>query len=61
MNAAADANVQSEQRGPHWIAWIPDNRGKPQDAIVLVGRTRDEAEAHAREWLQRAPAFKPPA
>ncbi len=44
------ADVRSEPRGPHWIAWVPDETGKPRNAIVLVGRTREEAEARARQY-----------
>jgi hypothetical protein len=51
----AGSEIRSEQRGPHWIAWVPDSGGKPQHAIVLVGRTRDEAESRAREWREQLP------
>ena len=47
----ADYEVKSEQRGGHWVAWVvrtPD--GKPEGAILLVGRTRKEAEARVRDW-----------
>lgn len=40
--------VRSEARGPHWIAWVPDEKGRPSGAVVLVGRTREEAEDRAR-------------
>jgi hypothetical protein len=50
----ASTNVRSEQRGPHWVAWIPDNNGKPRDSIVLVGRTQEDAEKRAREWATSA-------
>ncbi len=46
--------VRSEPRGPHWIAWVPDERGKPWRSVVLVGQTREEAEARAREWARVA-------
>ena len=36
--------VRSEARGPHWVAWVPDANGKPEGSIVVVGRTREEAE-----------------
>ena len=39
--------VRSEARGPHWVAWIPDANGKPEGSVVLVGRTREEAEERA--------------
>lgn len=45
--------IRSEQRGPHWIAWVPDSNGKPQDSVVIVGRTQDEAEARARQWKEQ--------
>lgn len=49
---APTAPVRSEARGPHWIAWVPDEQGKPKGAVVLVGRTREEAENRARSWAQ---------
>lgn len=53
-NTMADAEIRSEQRGPHWIAWVLDSKGKPRDAIVLVGRTREEAEGRAQHWAEQA-------
>lgn len=47
-------DVRSEARGPHWIAWVPDEQGKPWRSVVLVGRTQEEAEARAREWARVA-------
>jgi hypothetical protein len=44
--------VRSEARGPHWIAWVPDENGKPKGSVVLVGQTKDEAEARAQAWAQ---------
>ena len=42
--------VHSEARGPHWIAWVSrDGSGKPDQSIVLVPATREEAEAYARQ------------
>jgi len=40
--------IRSELRGGHWVAWIvrtPD--GKPDGSILLVGRTKKEAEQRA--------------
>jgi hypothetical protein len=52
--AAATYQVHSEARGPHWIAWISrDGSGKPDRSIVLVAATREEAEAHARNWAEQ--------
>jgi hypothetical protein len=43
--------VHSEARGPHWIAWVSrDGSEKPDRSVVLIGRTREEAEARARQW-----------
>jgi hypothetical protein len=42
--------IRSEPRGPHWVAWVADASGKPLKSIVLVGRTREEAEERARRW-----------
>ena len=43
--------IHSEPRGPHWIAWVSrDGSGKPDRSVVLVGETREEAEANAKKW-----------
>jgi hypothetical protein len=46
--------IRSEARGPHWVAWLsrPGEKG-PHQSILLVGATREEAEAKARDWAQR--------
>lgn len=44
--------VQSDARGRHWVAWIPDENGKPRDSVVLVAESREEAERLAREWAR---------
>lgn len=46
-------DVRSEARGPHWVAWVPDENGKPLDSVVLVAGTRAEAEKRARAWAER--------
>jgi hypothetical protein len=46
--------IRSEAHGPHWVAWLartPDDA--PDQAVVLVGQTRAEAEANARRWAER--------
>ncbi|OFW05706.1 MAG: hypothetical protein A3H96_11665 [Acidobacteria bacterium RIFCSPLOWO2_02_FULL_67_36] len=48
--------IHSEASGAHWVAWVPDSNGKPQDAIVLVGETREEAEKRATAWGERRAA-----
>jgi hypothetical protein len=42
--------VHVEERGPHWVAWIRDAAGKPLGSVVLVGRSRKEAEERAQRW-----------
>jgi predicted RNase H-like HicB family nuclease len=42
--------VRSQERGPHWVAWVPDENGKPSGSVILVGQTREEAERRARAW-----------
>lgn len=46
--------IRSEAHGPHWVAWIVGADGKPRDAVLLVGETRQEAEARARALAERA-------
>ena len=51
--------IRSEAHGPHWIAWIEDAAGKPEQAVVLVGLTKEEAEERAGRWADeqtRSPA-----
>jgi hypothetical protein len=46
--------IHSEERGPHWIAWI--TRGsdtKPDRSIVLVAASQSEAEERARRWAEQ--------
>ena len=50
-NANHTADIRSEQRGPHWVAWACDENGKPRGSVVLVGQTREEAESRARAWI----------
>jgi hypothetical protein len=56
MRTAAGAafEIRSEAHGPHWIAWV--TRGadpKPVQSVVLVGETREEAEARARQFADQ--------
>ena len=48
--STSTAAVRCEPRGPHWIAWVPDEHGKPKGSVVLVGQTREEAETRAQAW-----------
>lgn len=46
--------IRSEARGPRWIAWLAgDDDGRPVNAVVLVGETRQEAEARALEYARQ--------
>ena len=45
--------IQSEARGPHWIAWVSrDASGKPDRSVVVIGETKEEAEKNARRWAE---------
>jgi hypothetical protein len=45
-------DVHTEARGPHWIGWVTRaGSDKPERSIILIGKTRDEAEARARAWM----------
>ena len=53
MNQPSPATfeVRSEARGPHWVAWLDEpGRKGPYRSVLLVGATREEAEARARGW-----------
>ena len=51
---AGPFEVRSEARGPHWVAWlVGPGENAPHQSVVLVGATRAEAEAKAREWAAR--------
>jgi hypothetical protein len=46
--------IRSEAHGPHWVAWLArTSDGSPDQAVLLVGQTRTEAEARARQWAER--------
>ena len=46
-------SIQSQARGPHWDRLVTGPDGKPLRSIVLVARTRDEAEARAQRWAEK--------
>lgn len=53
MAEGGNFEIHSEAHGPHWIAWV--SRGStetPARPVVLVGQTREEAEARARAWAE---------
>jgi hypothetical protein len=46
--------IHTEARGPHWIAWISrDGSSKPAGSVVLVGESKEKAEANARRWAEQ--------
>ena len=51
---AGPYEIHTEERGPHWIAWITrDGNTKPDRSVVLVAANRDEAQARARRWAEQ--------
>ncbi len=45
-------DIHTEARGPHWIGWVTlPGSDKPERAIILIGKTREEAEERARAWI----------
>jgi hypothetical protein len=55
-----DVEVRSEARGSHWVAWITrPGENTPSDAVLVVGRTQEEAEGRLRERAARV--LSPPA
>ena len=53
--ASASYQIHTEARGPHWVAWISrDGSGKPYRSVVLVGETKEKAEANARIWAEQS-------
>ena len=49
-----DFDVRSEVKGAHWIAWVVlHGQDAPEDSVVLVGQTQEEAEARARQWAEQ--------
>ena len=53
-------DIRSAARGPHWAAWIvQQGNDKPYGSILLVGETKEEAEANARSWIE-SPYNVPP-
>lgn len=53
MNDQAEGNwqVHSELRGHHWVAWLTEgNDARAVQSVLMVGRTKDEAEEHLRAW-----------
>jgi len=46
--------IRSEAHGPHWVAWLARTAdAEPDQSVLIVGQTRAEAEARARQWAER--------
>jgi hypothetical protein len=53
--ASGSFQIHTQARGSHWIGWVSrDGSGKPDGAVVLVAATKEEAEARAIRWAERA-------
>lgn len=51
----ATLQVHSEARGPHWVAWLTGADGPAKlKSVIVVGKTREEAEERARKWVAGA-------
>lgn len=49
-----DYGIHSEPRSGHWVAWaVSGGDSRPAGAVILVGQTQEEAEAHAARWIER--------
>ena len=48
--------IRSEARDRHWVAWIANAEGKPENSVVLVAPTQEEAEERARRWVDERTA-----
>jgi len=47
--------IHSEERGPHWIAWVSrDGSGKPDRSVIVVGENQEKAETNARKWAEQS-------
>jgi hypothetical protein len=45
--------IRSEERGFHWVAWVASDGQpeRPAGSVLMVGLTKEEAEARARALL----------
>jgi hypothetical protein len=48
-------NIHSEAHGKHWVAWVTrGDSAKPDRSILIVAANQQEAEAHARQWVEQS-------
>lgn len=53
----SDYSIHSEARAGHWVAWaVAAGETRPAGTVILPGQTRQEAEANARNWIERISA-----
>jgi hypothetical protein len=53
--ASGSYQIHTQARGPHWIAWVSrDGSGKPHRSVILVGETKEKAEANAERWAEQS-------
>jgi hypothetical protein len=53
--AAGPYQIHTKVRGPHWIAWVSrDGSGTPHRSVILVGETKEKAEANAQRWAEQS-------
>jgi len=46
--------IHTEERGPHWVAWITrEGSSKPDRSVLIVAATQQEAEARVRAWAEQ--------
>lgn len=54
ITSDAQYDVRSKPSGGHWVAWLTaGDDPQPAGSAILVGQTREEAEANARRWAER--------
>ena len=53
-NMDTDYGIHSEPRSGHWVAWATSGGdSRAAGFVLLVGQTKEEAEAHAALWIER--------
>ena len=51
MASSTSYDIHTKARGAHWIGWATrPGSDKPERSVVLIGKTREEAEARAQAW-----------
>ena len=43
-----------EAQGSHFVAFEADEAGNPRHAVLMVGKTAEEAEERLKAWLATA-------